>query len=215
MVTILPDLASLANDHGVLCDACGSADAAEEEAKQAQEREQRRRAAAYAAMCPPCFADTDVSRLPCPRRSAEAQVWQLRPQGLNLWGIPNTGKSRTASLIVRRELMAGRSVIALGPGDFRRECEARSFKRGAWLKRLAEVDLLYIDDVDKMNLTREMEKDLFAVLNDRMGHKPLLITGNSHGEELKLQFKCGEALVRRIRDFCYSLHFGRADMRFS
>jgi DNA replication protein DnaC len=57
-----------------------------------------------------------------------------------------------------------------------------------------------------------MEKDFFAVLNNRMGRRPVFMTGNSDGEEIEYRFKLGEPLVRRIRDHCLSIHFGKNDI---
>ena len=215
-VAVEEHLADFAVRHGVLCPRC--------QLQKVSALEHVRRgdgfAEYFAALCPPLFVDTVKEKLPCPSRSdhaLKALTWDTKygvrvQYGLNLWGHTATGKTRTVSLIVEREVHAGRGVIALGPGGFREGCEARNYRRTPWLKILSNVDLLVIDDLDKMNLTREMEKDFFAVMNNRMGRKPTITTGNTSGNELKLQFKHGEALVRRIRDFCTSIHFGREDI---
>lgn len=133
--------------------------------------------------------------------------WQHGRKGLNLWGYPGTGKTRTVSLILCRELLAGRSVVALGPGGFRDLCESHNWTRSRLVRWLCSVDLLYIDDFDKMNLTREMEKDLFAVLNNRMGRAPVMTTGNSNGGCIENRFHLGKPMVDRIRRYCDNIHF--------
>jgi hypothetical protein len=136
-------------------------------------------------------------------------AWPFGIQGLNLWGFKDTGKTRTMSLIIEREVKAGRRCVALGPGGFRQGCEERDFKRGRWLKALGRVDILFVDDIDKMSLTDNQERDFFAVLNDRMGRLPTLVTGNTRGDELETRFRMGGVLVDRIRRYCYSVHFGQ------
>ena len=166
----------------------------------------------YSSFCPPCFEDTKITELPCPVKSTAALSWCFGPLGLNLWGWPGTGKTRTMSLLVQALLEMGKSVIAFGPEDFRAQCQAHNYRRSPWLRKLSRVDVLFIDDLDKMNLTREMEKDFFSVLSNRMGRKPVLMTGNSTGEQIEYSFKLGYAMVRRIRDHCLSIHFGKVDI---
>lgn len=136
-------------------------------------------------------------------------AWQFGIQGLILWGLPATGKTRTMSLIIEREVKAGKRVVALGPAGFRQGCEEREYRRGRWLKALGRVDILFVDDIDKMSLTGNQERDFFAVLNDRMGRLPTLVTGNTRGTELETRFRLGSVLVDRIRRYCYAVHFGQ------
>lgn len=168
--------------------------------------------AAFQRLCPPCFPDTELEKLPCRARSDTALAWQYGMKGLNLWGYPGTGKTRTMSLVLKREALAGRSVIALGPGSFREECEDRDYKRSRWLARLISVDILFLDDFDKQNLTRAMEKDLFSVLSSRMGHRPVMTTGNTKGADLERMFSLGAPMVDRIRRYCVNIHFGKEDL---
>jgi DNA replication protein DnaC len=151
--------------------------------------------------------------LPQPNRSATALKWHYGISGLVLWGVKASGKSRTASLIIEREVNAGRRVVALGSGGFKAGCEEREWKRGRWLKALGRVDILFVDDIDKMSLTNNQEADFFAVLNDRMGRLPTLVTGNTRGAELETRFRLGGVLVDRIRRYCYSVHFGELDSK--
>jgi hypothetical protein len=210
-VTVPPCALSLAQSHGVLCASCLQAEAAAQANAKARTQTTLSRGAAFERLCPPCFNDTDPARLPQPARSDEALLWRYGVQGLVLFGVKGTGKSRTMSLIIEREVRGGRVAVAFGPGDFKAGCEAREYKRGRWLRWLGRVPLLYIDDIDKMSLTRSQETDLFAVLNDRMGRLPTLITGNANGAELETKFRLGQVLVDRIRRYCYCIHFGERD----
>lgn len=202
-VDVLPICVRLHTDYGAVCDSC----IAIQIERQHQADRQKKYEADLRLLCPPCFLDTDERLLPCPDKTELVLQWQYGKHGLNLWGWPGMGKTRTMTLILKRELRDGRSVIALGPGSFRHQCERRSWRRSSWLKALARVDLLFLDDMDKMNLTSEMERDLFAVLSDRMGRLPVLSTGNSDGDKLKCRFKLGEPMVDRMRRYSQSIYF--------
>lgn len=191
---------------GVVCDVCS--------AKDAQRSLSAARAAArygaWLAMCPPRFMDTQMDKLPLLDRTERALRWTRNQNGagLNLWGHPSTGKTRSLFLILRREHFGGLSVKVFTAGQFERELERRAYKRAPFIAALCRVDLLAFDDFDKMNLTREMEKSFFAILDRRMADKrPVLLTHNSTASELEYRFRYGEPMVRRIRDFCHSVHF--------
>jgi len=196
----------MANDYGTFCDACMATQTASPVEPHVP------RIILYATICPPCFEDTRIARLPCQAKSEQAINWHYGPDGLNLWGEPGTGKTRTMGILLQGLLQRGYKVVAFGPGDFRRLCESKNHKRGVWLERLCQVDVLFFDDLDKMNLTAEMEKDLFAVLTKRMGRKPVMMTGNATARGIEYQFRLGEAMVRRVRDHCRSIHFAKTDI---
>jgi hypothetical protein len=159
-------------------------------------------------ICPDLFRDTTFEKLPKPELSEKALSWKYGSTGLNLWGFPNTGKTRTAYMVLEREHLAGRVVRAFGPGDF---AHTRELVKGAvakWISTVSRYDLVLFDDVDKYSLSSAYEDTLFAIVDQRVKYKrPTIWTGNSGGECLKLMFKNGEALVRRIRNFSKSLHF--------
>jgi len=198
-------IAKLANDLGVFCDACMAMQVQADTPMMPARKP-------FSVFCPPCFEDTNFEHLPCPGKSTLALDWLYGAEGLNLWGYPGTGKTRTITLILRSMYTAGHKIIALGPGDFKKLCRSRNFAREGMLDRLSKVDILFIDDMDKMNLTAEMEKDLFSVLTNRMGRKPVLLTGNSTAKTIEWRFRLGEPMVRRIRDHCRSIHFDQTDI---
>ena len=207
-VEVVAFLAKLANDHGSYCTPCMEAMRLQSE----RERVNVRVVRSFSKLCPPCFPDTDRMLLPCPKRTNSALQWQYGTKGLNCWGWPGTGKTRTMSMVLERELTAGRTIAALGPLSFREQCEAREFRRSHWLRWLSTVDILFIDDLDKQNLTRSMEKDLFGVLNNRMGRRPVMTSGNTRGDVLEKMFALGKPMVDRIRRYCVNIHFGQEDI---
>lgn len=162
---------------------------------------------AWAVLCPPEFQKTVLERLPKQERSNEALNYPLTDRGLNLWGMPDTGKTRTSWLILQREHYKGRKVMALSPGDFDAYYEAAQ-RKAEWIRMLSRLDVILFDDIDKYGMNYQAEKAFFALIDARNRYnKPNLFTGNSNGEKLSLKFREGEAMVRRIRQFAKSIHF--------
>jgi DNA replication protein DnaC len=160
-------------------------------------------------LCPPLFHDTMLDKLPYPGKTEEALSWRFWDgHGLNLWGVPNTGKTRTLFLILERLHFSGKRCRVFSPADFMAELEARNYRRAEWIRLLAKTDFLAFDDMDKLSLTAPQEKMFFALLDKRMTCKrPCLFTHNSKADQLEYNFRTGPALVRRIRQFTKSIHF--------
>lgn len=189
-----------------VCGACLAADTA---SKQHGIRDAAHRDL-WERICPATFLDTDPTQLPMPERSEVAMGWDFSNRGLNLFGKPRLGKTRTLLLVLKRmHFNERRKIKFLGPGDFSAGCEQRPFKTSDWVKMLQKVEILAIDEIDKMSLTRPMEMAFFAVIDCRTAcGRPILLTGNSDGTELQTRFKNSPALVARIREFCRSIYFG-------
>jgi len=197
---------SLGNqDHGVMCQDC----IVESERKLRASRRANAALLKWRKICPPRYIDTELGLLPYPDKGEAAITWDFPDgAGLNLWGYPDTGKTRTMFLVLRELHFAGHSIRVFSPGAFCAELESREFKRGPWIKDLNAVDYLAFDDMDKLNLTKEQELVFFGVVDSRMSQKkPCLFTHNSSAEELQYRFKNGRAMVRRIRQFTRSIHF--------
>jgi len=199
---------------GAVCDICI-----------AQEEEQKTRLAfaqaqcrAWKLICPEIFQDTDIDRLPLVELSQRALKWpfhvpneptvEARWVGLNLWGFPGTGKTRTLFLVLKRAHFAALKVKCFGPSQFAQECEMREFKTASWIRGMLTYDILAFDDLDKCKFTRPQEEKFFGLLDARVSKRlPTFFTGNSNGDTLKTMFRNGEAILRRIRESCISIHF--------
>jgi DNA replication protein DnaC len=188
-----------------ICDEC--------DAKQRVDRSSRdtqvRLSGAWVKRCPARFLNTDIAKLPCMEKSQAAISWGFEDgQGLNLWGEPDTGKTRTLYLVMRKLHFAGKSWRVFTPADFMYEMESRVYTRSKLVRQVASLSVIGFDDVDKLPLTGPQEKVLFAILDSRMSsNAPCLFTHNSTAGELEATFKTGKALIRRIRQFTKSLHF--------
>lgn len=160
--------------------------------------------------CPKLYADTLIEKLPLQRQSGKVfRDWHPR-QGLNLWGESRTGKTRTAILLLKREHFDGQTWAWYSPQEFTTELESRQYHRAAWLKKLANVDICAIDDLDKLNLTTEMKKTLFCLLDERIiNRRSTFLTHNSTAEQLEKAFwSLGKPLVSRLRESFLNVHFG-------
>lgn len=178
--------------------------------KEERQRQYRRvRDVTWETICPERYRDTELSRLPLQERSLKALAWKPNGgTGLNLWGFPDTGKTRTMILVLRSCHEQRKSIKLFEAGMFAEACEAKDFATGAMTRALVDYDILAFDDMDKMSLTRHQEMLFFAIIDRRMSRcRPTFFTHNSTAEELEYRFRSGESLVRRLRQFCSSIHF--------
>lgn len=162
-------------------------------------------------VCPPLYQDTDKAKLP-PERLKIVSGWQYGPRGMVLVGKPGTQKTRCAWLLVGRMLREGRKVSAFDAVDFELDCSEKFFRGEgkAWVNYLANVDLVFFDDLGKCKLTERVESTLFGLFEKRIANKkPILATTNDTGATLegRMSEGRGSALVRRVREFCECVNF--------
>lgn len=200
-VEVLPEYAQ----YGAICDPCNLRDHKMSCAGRIGQLKQDH----WSRICPALYQDTAIERLPYPNLSERALQWAFTDAlGLNLWGYPRTGKTRTMLLVLKREFDSGKSIRFLGPSQFSMECEARAYHTGSWVTELINLNILAFDDIDKCKMTKVQEEKFFAVLDGRARNKrPTFFTGNSTGEELLTHFHNGKAIVERLRHHCKSIHF--------
>lgn len=172
------------------------------------------------------YLDTDLSRLPCPEKLKEALAWHCGSKGLNLWGVPAAGKTRTMLLLLKREFDNGRTFRVFGPADFNLAVEKAGFHPGAFIQSCRNADLLAFDDIGKVRMSPVIEGHFFGILEHRTANgKPIILTHNFpseaaqksrglNGDTLESKFRNGQSLVRRIRDFCYHIEFRQSDIQF-
>jgi len=183
----------------------------ERDAEQQAEATRQRQEAAWHALCPPLYRETDPDRLPADKL-AEAMSWQWGPEGLLLIGPTGTGKTRCAYLLLKRLLKEGRVIRAFDCAAFSHEC-SRRFRDGTgedWTDGLAKVEVVFLDDVGKMSFTERAETELFARVERRGANKlPIIGTTNMVGADIEAKASAdrGAPLVRRLREFCGQVVF--------
>jgi DNA replication protein DnaC len=128
--------------------------------------------------------------------------------GRGLWFMGNvgTGKTTLAMLVSKAALDAGRSVAIYSLPRLLAEIRKtydddaeRSYL--GLLDRLAQVDLLHIDDVGAERTSEWVLEQLYSIINTRYeDSRAVVITTNLDHEELKAQI--GERTVSRLVEIC-------------
>ena len=179
--------------------------------KQRHEREdltRRQREAQWLTVCPSEFLAVDRRLLPHSDLFDRVQDWTYGPRGLAVAGETGTGKTRACWSLLHREFMAERSVCALSAYDLARwpaKVMNEPIRADAALKRIAAVDVLYLDDPFKSRLTPTVEELLFVALDERTSRRrPTLFSFNDSAATLleRLSTDRAKAFLRRVRDFC-------------
>lgn len=105
---------------------------------------------------------------------------------LLLCGRPGTGKNHLATAISRHLLDAGFSVLRVKASQYLDAYWSKSFEeREAWLKGMAGVDLLMIDEIGRSSQAKAAQDAFFRLLDARYeAQLPNLLATNLNREEL-------------------------------
>lgn len=165
---------------------------------------------AWEKVCPPLYRDTDIQRLPKAFQSI-IRDWDYGARGVGFVGHPGMGKTRTALLMLRKQIEAHRICAYLTSTTFAEACvdkfseddevrtEARELLMSA---RTAHV--LLLDDLGKGKMTERAELELYALLEHRTSFmQPTIWTANSNGAQLRaaMSEERGAAILRRLIEF--------------
>lgn len=177
-------------------------------------KEQRmERSREWAGICPLEFRQTVPERLPKPNLYYETMRWKFGTRGRALMGPTGKGKSRCAWKLAEREFLNGRDVKVLRSDFgviFAHKYTVSGTAAYEWLEEFCTAELLLMDDAFKTKLTDAAEGAIFNIVDYRTQNmRPMIITMNDTGDTLKSRMTAdrGEALVRRIREFCDVITF--------
>jgi len=138
--------------------------------------------------------------------------------GLWLFGRPGTGKTTLAMLVSRAAIDAGRSVAIYSLprllAEIRSTFEAAS--EGSYLDftdRLAEVDLLHIDDVGAENTTPWVLEQLYTIVNARYEAERSVVITTNIVDPAELAEQIGARTVSRLEEMCTALPLRGEDAR--
>jgi len=159
-----------------------------------------------------------MSRLPAnmPMEAWEAvQAWvpgaNKDKPGLLLAGPNRIGKTRSVYVRLGQLHAENYAILAYTGAEFSLRCaEAHGNKNGtAWEKRLCEVEVLFIDDLDKARFTDCVGTSLYDIIETRTSwRRPIITTMNVKGDGLSDRVgHTGGAIVGRLRDFCQVANF--------
>jgi DNA replication protein DnaC len=139
-------------------------------------------------------------------------------RGLWLMGDVGTGKTTLATLVSKAALDAAHSVAIYSLPDLFRQVR-RTYDEGAdmsdveLIDRLAEVDLLQLDDVGAERTSEWVLEQLYSIVNARYeAERSIVLTTNiSDVDELRAQV--GERTVSRLTEMCEQIPVFGTDHR--
>ena len=204
------------------CDDCDSKLAA----AQAQDEiiaEQKKVTDAWNALTPKIYRESDTTRFPKQLQKLVAAFDTNRDRGFGFSGRAGSCKTRAAYQMLKVAHFAGRSCAGIDGVRFgalsidqfddeplRGYLNLDGHKKTIGteakdkLRRLAEVDWLLLDDIDKGKFTPRAEEALFSLLEARTSNdKPTLWTCNSNASALAGLFSTerADAILRRLVEF--------------
>jgi DNA replication protein DnaC len=177
----------------------------------------RRKARSLSAVIPRKYKDVSFDRNPVAQmpepvvRQIRGYIRNLEPnlaggRGLWLFGEVGTGKTTLAMLVAKAALEAGHSVAIYSMPRLLNEIR-RTYDEGSdssyiqLLDRLAEVDLLHVDDVGAEKSSAWVLEQLYAIVNARYeAQRSMTITTNLAYEDLVEQI--GQRTVSRLVEMC-------------
>lgn len=186
----------------------------------ARERAEKQEAAnrLWERLCPWEFrtveegGNTDIAKMD--RRQPEWRevlAWSSGRRGLILRSkVSGSCKTRAMWRLLRRLFDIRVQFIAVTAAEFDRGCRdaGGNFTLSQWFSRLADTDVLFIDDLGKGAWTPHTEGTFFDLVDERTKHgRPILVTTNEDGESLshmktKDSIDRAGPMVRRLRDYC-------------
>jgi DNA replication protein DnaC len=212
------------------CDPCEAQTIAATRARLDAERQAERRvdashgryrdpAAKAAAMVPPDFQDAlDASQLPMtdPEALRTVLTWRPSPRrrnGMILQGRSRLGKTRCLWELHKRLATEGVEMEIVTMSRFALWAKRLDDRTGkSWQLRLADVDVLALDDMGKARLTPAVEDALFQVIDDRLNYRrPTLITTQHDRQAISKLFSSPEialAVLNRMAESAVPVMFG-------
>ena len=138
--------------------------------------------------------------------------WKFGHRGLLIRGESGRCKTRAMWRLLRRLFDERKKFVALTAAEFDRQCRdaGGNYTLSEWFDRLAQRDVLFLDDIGKGAWTQATEAQIFDLIDCRTRNgKPILATSNDSGASLaaRLSEDRGGPLVRRLRDYCDTLVF--------
>jgi DNA replication protein DnaC len=194
-------------------------------------RQRAMRVSGLRSSIPRKYRDVSFDRAPMPSitAAAPAQVRAVRAyirdlaenirtgRGLWLYGTVGTGKTTLAMLVSKAALDAGHSVAIYSLPRLLAEIRTTYDDDGgdtytALLDRLAEVDLLHIDDVGTEKTSEWVLEQLYSIINARYEEeRAVIITTNLERDDLATQIH--ERTVSRLEEMCEVLPLYGSDAR--
>ena len=146
---------------------------------------------------------TNLHELPDQQAAMEVINWQFSARGIVAHGVTGKGKTRAVWQLIKRLADESRSVFVYDAVKWGDECGRRFDKRTVyeWLELQVNVDVLFIDDLDKAVFTQRVQAELFSLFKARCENgRPTFFTTNLTDEGLRAKFdvEVGAPFVERM-----------------
>jgi DNA replication protein DnaC len=175
----------------------------------------------WESICPAGYRDTDKAHSEFPTAQWDLLKEYRGNESLFLFGPSGTGKTRLATLLLKRCMWAGKRVQVLWPEDL--DDAARSHERKAQLTAYSKNEVLLMDDALLSGASNEKLGEFLKSLVDMLMREKhqFIITSQVAGDEyLEQASKWGnltksdkeriDALWRRLREKCRVIPFEKA-----
>jgi DNA replication protein DnaC len=132
-------------------------------------------------------------------------------RGLVIHGHSGSGKTRICWMLMKRLHDTGRRVAGYTATDLGNAIGAAfaDMKGARFVDNLKNLDVLMIDDIDKVVPTTRVKAELFSIVESICGVGSLIVTTNVGSDVLSERWSGGpgDPTVRRIVEFCESVYF--------
>lgn len=132
-------------------------------------------------------------------------------------GTQGTGKTHLAMAIARRVIARGKSVEVRIVPHLLEDLRSRNTEDRSITAKLAECDLLVLDDLGKESPTPYACERLFDIINDRYNSKlPVMVTSNYDPNSIAKRLSegdTGRSIASRLSEMCRRIHMDGADRR--
>ena len=162
------------------------------------------------------FHDTVKEMLPDPRKLDEVLKWKFDAfsDGLLMVGPTRSGNTRCAWELVKREVEAGRNVMAMDSMAYFIIMAARSKSSQVasdWMSARCECDILFMDDPFKAHMDDMYDSALSFIINQRADKRlPMIVTANDVGASLEARMSNrGKPMVARLLETCRQVAFSK------
>jgi DNA replication protein DnaC len=169
----------------------------------------------YETICPPLYKQTVSAKLPALAQKTLSKLltWQYNPRGIILNGPTRQGKTRLIWLLMRKLILDQGVSVSYYDGIEWQLAVTKAFyepnNTRAWLNRICETPIVFIDDIFKGSLSETQERALFALFERRSQNLlPIFATMNATSKTIRArmtpngQADVADPLFHRMAEFC-------------
>lgn len=159
---------------------------------------------------PALYRDHDPKRLPMPAKTEGLLNWgsDNEKPGAFVYGTTGAGKTRSAFLLLKRFVSYGYTVRYMRGSEFQKGLIDRTKPGGiggfsAWIEELQEVDVLLIDEAEKVKFSERTQAEFFDLVETRLASERIVVLiSNLKLDDLagKMDPEYAAPFARRVRE---------------